>query len=96
MLTQQQVIDQQNRFETFIANTNLVKIGERVLHFVSNENGRYNVHNYIALVLKLCANVHHDMYHPNYVEMPTKQFYGDLLKYEALRALVDRKNSIAK
>jgi hypothetical protein len=86
----QQVKDQQVRFETFTQSVNLKKLGERYIYFQLNdaENGLFTPHNYIHRVLNRLANVSGAMYHPATVQGNAK-FYSELLKVYALNAYLD-------
>lgn len=83
--TTNQVNDQQQRFDSFVASANLAKIGKGWLNYLINDNhdGRYNNYNYIHRVLRLKANVKGAMYHPE-----TMTFYSEILTRAALNAYI--------
>ena len=87
-LTNEEVTAQKERFENFMKIANLTKIGERYMHFsfYNAGNGMYNQHNYIRRVLRLVANVHHAMYHPDFLAY--NRFYGEILRVEALNSFL--------
>lgn len=88
--TNTQVQEQKERFESFMATANLRKIGERYMHFSFHNagNGLYNQYNYIRRVLRLVANVHHAMYHPDHLAANHNHFYGNILEVKALDAFL--------
>lgn len=83
--TKEEVEQQAERFEQFIASANLAKIGMRYLWFVGNDNkdGRYTPYVYIHRVLRLCK-VQGAMYHPHC----KSQFYSDILVRKSIEAFI--------
>ncbi len=88
-ITNEQAKEQQIRFDAFVKNTNLAKIGKAIVNLTVNEIGFYNSHNYIGRVLNK-INVEQSFYHPETCgENIQAKFYSEILKYKALIAYCD-------
>jgi hypothetical protein len=85
MITQSEVIEQKQRFDSFLSSTDLVKIGSRMMFFMFNDNedGRYNQYCYIHRVLRLIAKVGGSYYYP-----ASNSFYSEILRREALEKYI--------
>lgn len=80
-LTNIEVTEQKQRFESFIANVNLAKIGRVYIAMLTNSKGMYNEYNYIQKLLSITAKVSGSCYHPEKME-----FYSTILKISGLNA----------
>jgi hypothetical protein len=91
-LTTTEVTEQLERFNAFLQTIDLIKIGNRLCHFMAHDakDGRYTPYVYLLRVLRNCAKVSGTCSHPNNtLAGHYSSSYRDVLEYEAIKAYVD-------
>jgi hypothetical protein len=91
-LTTTEVTEQLERFNAFLQTIDLIKIGNRLCHFMAHDakDGRYTPYVYLLRVLRNCAHVSGTCCHPNNpLAGRYSSSYRDVLEYEAIKAYVD-------
>jgi len=85
-LTNQEVIEQKERFDLLMTKVDLIKAGKKIINLIQQDNNDFNfIHRY----LKICG-VHGSMYYPSSMN----NFYSEIFRREAIMATI--KDSLIK
>ncbi len=82
-LTNQEVIEQKERFDLLMSKVDLIKAGKKIINLIQQDKSDFN---FITRYLKICG-VHASMYYPE----TKNHFYREIFERQAIIAYCESK-----